>query len=407
MASRCIIAKTSKLALAARTVLQRVDKLKLEDGDDFAVVLEGGQTLHGLQTIIAVVGAGYAHPELFGRDARERAHVNQWVGLATDVAAGSASVEDAEMLLPMNARHVANTAQATAADAFVYAAAVEGAAASPKSYPKLWKWAAGIEKDGLVAPIAAVIKPAPAVAPSADPKDTAAGAKWAKPNEAEIAARRAQKEQEKAEKERQKAAAAAAGGDAAPAAAGGKAPKGAAAAAPAAPAADEPLSSDELDLRVGLITAVDKHPKADRLFVETIDLGEPTGPRTIVSGLVAYYKAEDLLNKKVIVVANMKAKPLMGVPSNGMVLCASLTTGEGDAATTQLELVPIPDAAQPGERISIGGSLAKEAPAVSKKMTELLAPLRTDAAGVVLWGDKPLAVGAGRLGSRIANALVK
>jgi hypothetical protein len=219
MASRCIIAKTSKLALAARTVLQRVDKLKLEDGDDFAVVLEGGQTLHGLQTIIAVVGAGYAHPELFGRDARERAHVNQWVGLATDVAAGSASVEDAEMLLPMNARHVANTAQATAADAFVYAAAVEGAAASPKSYPKLWKWAAGIEKDGLVAPIAAVIKPAPAVAPSADPKDTAAGAKWAKPNEAEIAARRAQKEQEKAEKERQKAAAAAAGGDAAPAAA--------------------------------------------------------------------------------------------------------------------------------------------------------------------------------------------
>jgi aminoacyl tRNA synthase complex-interacting multifunctional protein 1 len=193
-----------------------------------------------------------------------------------------------------------------------------------------------------VAPIAAVIKPAPAVAPSADPKDTAAGAKWAKPNEAEIAARRAQKEQEKAEKERQKAAAAAAGGDAAPAAAGGKAPKGAAAAAPAAAAADEPLSSDELDLRVGLITAVDKHPKADRLFVETIDLGEPTGPRTIVSGLVAYYKAEDLLNKKVIVVANMKAKPLMGVPSNGMVLCASLTTGEGDAATTQLELVPIP-----------------------------------------------------------------
>jgi aminoacyl tRNA synthase complex-interacting multifunctional protein 1 len=404
MASRCIIAKTSKLALAARTVLQRVDKLQLEDGDDFAVVLEGGQTLHGLQTIIAVVGAGYAHPELFGRDARERAHVNQWVGLATDVAAGSASVEDAEMLLPMNARHVANTAQATAADAFVYAAAVEGAAASPKSYPKLWKWAAGIEKDGLVAPIAAVIKPAPAVAPSADPKDTAAGAKWAKPNEAEIAARRAQKEQEKAEKERQKAAAAAAGGDAAPAAAGGKAPKGAAA---AAPAADEPLSSDELDLRVGLITAVDKHPKADRLFVETIDLGEPTGPRTIVSGLVAYYKAEDLLNKKVIVVANMKAKPLMGVPSNGMVLCASLTTGEGDAATTQLELVPIPDAAQPGERISIGGSLAKEAPAVSKKMTELLAPLRTDASGVVLWGDKPLAVGAGQLGSRIANALVK
>eukprot|EP00672_Neobodo_designis_P026177 CAMPEP_0174832528 /NCGR_PEP_ID=MMETSP1114-20130205/3724_1 /TAXON_ID=312471 /ORGANISM="Neobodo designis, Strain CCAP 1951/1" /LENGTH=408 /DNA_ID=CAMNT_0016066387 /DNA_START=27 /DNA_END=1253 /DNA_ORIENTATION=+ len=408
MSVRCVVAKASPIAAAVAAVLKRVDSVAVEEGDKFAVTTADGLTLEGVQTTLTVVAGAGAHPDLFGVDARERAHVSQWVGVAADVASGTMEPSEAEMLLPMSAAHVAGTAGPTVADAVLYAAVAPAVAAAPKNFPKLNKWTGTIAKTELVAPLAATVRAAaPAAKKGDDGAAAAAGGKaaggkkqWDKPTEEEIAARRAQKEKEKAEKERLKAekeaakAAAAAGGDAAAAAGGKTEPK--------------PLSSDELDLRVGRIIEIEKHPKADRLFVEKIDCGEATGPRTIVSGLVQYYQAEQLVNRNVVVVANMKPKPLMGVPSHGMVLCASVDV-EADAGekTTKLELVPIPEGAAPGERISIGGSLSAEAPGVTKKMTELLAPLRTDAQGNVLWGEQPLAVAAGALRSSIPAAVVK
>ena len=60
-----------------------------------------------------------------------------------------------------------------------------------------------------------------------------------------------------------------------------------------------------VDLRVGLVRSVKNHENADSLFVEEIDLGEDL-PRTVVRGLLKYMKPENLLNKKVIVVCNLK-----------------------------------------------------------------------------------------------------
>jgi len=53
------------------------------------------------------------------------------------------------------------------------------------------------------------------------------------------------------------------------------------------------------------VKSVEKHPNADSLFVEQIDLGEEK-PRTIVSGLVKYVKPEDFENKLVVVLCNLK-----------------------------------------------------------------------------------------------------
>jgi methionine--tRNA ligase beta chain len=78
-----------------------------------------------------------------------------------------------------------------------------------------------------------------------------------------------------------------------------------------------------MEIRVGKIVEIGKHPEADSLYVEQVDVGESTGPRTIVSGLVAFCKAEDLLNKKVTVLCNLKPRPLKGITSHGMLLCAS------------------------------------------------------------------------------------
>ena len=90
-----------------------------------------------------------------------------------------------------------------------------------------------------------------------------------------------------------------------------------------APANTE-IEPSRLDIRVGKIVEVSKHPDADSLYVEKIDLGEEGGPRTIVSGLVNFVPIEDMKDRMVVVLANLKPANLRGVASHGMVLCASV-----------------------------------------------------------------------------------
>lgn len=89
----------------------------------------------------------------------------------------------------------------------------------------------------------------------------------------------------------------------------------------AMPVADETIPS-RLDIRVGKIVEVSKHPDADALYVEKIDLGEPA-PRTIVSGLVNFIPIEQMRERMVVVLCNLKPAKMRGVESQGMVLCAS------------------------------------------------------------------------------------
>lgn len=93
--------------------------------------------------------------------------------------------------------------------------------------------------------------------------------------------------------------------------------------APAAPAKQSSDPIELLEIRVGKIVEIGKHPEADNLFVEKVDLGEVAGPRTIVSGLVEYCSAEQLLNSDVVVLCNLKPRALKGITSHGMLLCAS------------------------------------------------------------------------------------
>lgn len=90
----------------------------------------------------------------------------------------------------------------------------------------------------------------------------------------------------------------------------------------AAAGAIEEITPSRLDIRVGKIVEVGKHPDADALYVEKIDLGEAV-PRTIVSGLVNFVPIEEMNNRMVVVLCNLKAAKMRGVESQGMVLCAS------------------------------------------------------------------------------------
>lgn len=83
----------------------------------------------------------------------------------------------------------------------------------------------------------------------------------------------------------------------------------------------DPIES--IEIRIGKIIEIGKHPEADSLYVEKVDLGEPSGPRTIVSGLVEYCTSEFLLNRNVVVLCNLKPRALKGITSQGMLLCSS------------------------------------------------------------------------------------
>ena len=76
----------------------------------------------------------------------------------------------------------------------------------------------------------------------------------------------------------------------------------------------------KLDIRIGLVENVEKVPKADKLLKLTVDIG--TEKRTLVAGLAEYYKAEDLIGKKIVVLVNLQPRKLRGVLSQGMLLAA-------------------------------------------------------------------------------------
>jgi methionyl-tRNA synthetase len=88
---------------------------------------------------------------------------------------------------------------------------------------------------------------------------------------------------------------------------------------------DAKISYDDfakLELKVGKILEVSAHPKADKLLVLKVDLGEKE-PRTIVAGLKKFYSTEDLVGKKAVFVANLAPVNLRGIESNGMILAAA------------------------------------------------------------------------------------
>lgn len=99
------------------------------------------------------------------------------------------------------------------------------------------------------------------------------------------------------------------------------------AASKAGQSSDQPEFT-KIEIRVGVIKKVWHHPDADKLFCEQIDLGEDNGGvREIASGLREHYSLEDMQDRKVLVVCNLKAAKIVGFSSNGMVLAAKVRFG--------------------------------------------------------------------------------
>lgn len=159
------------------------------------------------------------------------------------------------------------------------------------------------------------------------------------------------------------------------------------------PPAEEPaMDVSKLDIRVGVIQEAWEHEEADKLFCEKIDIGEEE-PRQIASGLRAYYNSEDLAGRRVCVLANLKARKLVGFPSHGMVLCASTEDG------SSVVFVDPPADAAIGERVmceGFDGEPATENQVGKKKILDKVFPdLKTNDSGVATYQGVPLTAGSG------------
>jgi len=137
---------------------------------------------------------------------------------------------------------------------------------------------------------------------------------------------------------------------------------------PKAVPVEKPFSPALIDLRVGHILKAIAHPNADSLFVSTIACGDAPGTentseyegqvvRTVCSGLNGLIPLEEMQNRKVITVCNLKPVTMRGIKSCAMVLAASprLAPGEEDHHAGPVELVAPPADAPAGERVYFEG----------------------------------------------------
>jgi methionyl-tRNA synthetase len=95
----------------------------------------------------------------------------------------------------------------------------------------------------------------------------------------------------------------------------------------------------KIDLRVGVVKTAERIPKADKLLLIIVDIGEEK-PRQILAGIAQYYEPEKLIGRKIVVVANLKPRKLRGYESQGMLLAASVGDEGKPVIATFAEDVP-------------------------------------------------------------------
>lgn len=98
----------------------------------------------------------------------------------------------------------------------------------------------------------------------------------------------------------------------------------------------------KVDLRVAVVTQAEFHPNADRLLKLQLDDGSGE-PRQICAGIRGYYEPEDLVGKRIIIVANLAPRKIRGEESRGMLLAASDAPKDGEGERNVVLLTPMAD----------------------------------------------------------------
>ena len=80
----------------------------------------------------------------------------------------------------------------------------------------------------------------------------------------------------------------------------------------------------EMEIKIGQIKICEVIPKSRNLMKMMVNCGEGGNLRQVVAGMHPYYKPEEMIGKKVVVLTNLKPRKLMGIESQGMILAADV-----------------------------------------------------------------------------------
>jgi len=136
-------------------------------------------------------------------------------------------------------------------------------------------------------------------------------------------------------------------------------------------------------MRVGHIVAAKKHPDADTLYVEEVDLGEGH-LRTVVSGLVKHIPLEKMQDRLAVFMCNLKPAKMRGILSQGMIMCAS--------SPDKVEILEPPEGVVKGDRVFVEGYTGEPDAQLNpkKKIWEQVQPdLQVNASGVATYKGVP------------------
>ena len=147
-------------------------------------------------------------------------------------------------------------------------------------------------------------------------------------------------------------------------------------------------------LRAGTILTAEAHPEADSLLVLSVDCGDKNengdaeGPRTVVAGLAGKIPPEELIQKKVVCLTNLKPSKMRGIVSEAMLLAAATRSDDDDE---KVQLLPVPDSTPDGELLTFENIEIPEPDAMLKSKGALKvwdrvkADLKTNADGEVVY----------------------
>lgn len=149
----------------------------------------------------------------------------------------------------------------------------------------------------------------------------------------------------------------------------------------------EEIIPSRLDLRVGKVVSVEMHPDADSLYLEKIDVGEDE-PRTVISGLAGLVPMEEMKDRMVVMLCNLKPQKMRGIESKAMVMCACLEDPK------QIEPLAPPEGSSPGEKVFFEGFEKRdpdeELKPKKKIFEKIQVDLKTSSDCVALWKDSPM-----------------
>jgi len=158
----------------------------------------------------------------------------------------------------------------------------------------------------------------------------------------------------------------------------------------------------QLDIRVGKIISAEKHPDADSLYLEKIDFGEQE-PRTVISGLAGLVPLNELQDRMVVCLCNLKPQKMRGILSCAMLLCASSKKED----TKIVEPLSPPEGSVIGDRVSLEGyESCKPAERLNpkKKVWENSQPdLIINDEGIATWKGNLLVTPKGNITSSFRN----